>query len=138
MDMGENSELSKELSIVDNELDNYELADEGAGEMEIGKEKRVNWIERLLEIRSSWREKQQKDDGDDDDDDDDDEDGEDCEGGCEVDYSDDEEDRNVTINRESFSRLLRRVSFSDTKLYSQLAFLCNMAYVIQEINVCLV
>lgn len=133
MDMGENSELSKELSIVDNELDNYELADEGAGEMEIGKEKRVNWMERLLEIRSNWREKQQKDD-----DGDDDEDGEDCGGGCEVDYSDDEDDGNVSINRESFSRLLRRVSFSDTKLYSQLAFLCNMAYVIQEINVCLV
>ncbi|KAM1386804.1 hypothetical protein PS1_033225 [Malus domestica] len=35
---------------------------------------------------------------------------------------------------ESFSRFLVRVPWSDTKLFSKLAFLCNMASVIPEIK----
>jgi len=41
----------------------------------------------------------------------------------------------VVYDRETFSRLLVRVAWSDTKLFSQLAFLCNMAYVIPAIKV---
>ncbi|OVA01943.1 Lipase [Macleaya cordata] len=94
-------------------------------------EKRANWVERLLELRSQWRNRQPYDQPNEEDDD------HDHEGGCEVDYhssSEFEEEEEVSFNRESFSRLLARVPWSDTKLFSQLAFLCNMAYVIPEIK----
>ncbi|KAK1408814.1 hypothetical protein QVD17_40887 [Tagetes erecta] len=92
--------------------------------------KRGNWIEMLMEIRSKWVQKQNNElDGDDDE-----ENG--CadgnEDGCEVDYSDDED--SLIINQETFSGMLKHVSWSDTKQLSQLAFLCNMAYVIPEIE----
>ncbi|KAL3838687.1 hypothetical protein ACJIZ3_023278 [Penstemon smallii] len=54
--------------------------------------------------------------------------------GCDVDYEDDEEEKEINIDREIFSSLLKHVSWSDTKLFSQLAFLCNMAYVIPDIK----
>lgn len=100
--------------------------------------KRANWIERLLEIRSRWRKKQQKGGvendlyadhesaeslcgGDN--------------GGCEVDYYDSEDEEGLTFDTESFSRFLIQVPLSDTKVFSQLAFLSNMAYVIPKIKV---
>ncbi|CAH1447823.1 unnamed protein product [Lactuca virosa] len=91
--------------------------------------KRANWVERLMEIRSRWVQKQQSNemDGDNEEKECDDEDD-----GCEVDYSDDEGIE--SINQETFSQLLDKVSWSDTKDFSQLAFLCNMAYVIPEIE----
>lgn len=95
--------------------------------------KRGNWVEMLMEIRSRWVQKQNNElDGDIDEEHGCDEDGN--EDGCEVDYRDDEE--SVVINQETFSGMLKHVSWSDTKHLSQLAFLCNMAYVIPEIEVC--
>ncbi|PSS24214.1 Protein zntA like [Actinidia chinensis var. chinensis] len=117
-------ETGKEMDITENSLEN----DESNEEMR----KRSNWIERLMELRSHWRERQQNDDVD--------VDGEhshDCnedEGGCEVDYGDEQEEGKVNIDSESFSRLLAQVPWSDAKLFSQMAFLCNMAYVIPEIE----
>ncbi|KAJ0914400.1 putative fungal lipase-like domain, alpha/Beta hydrolase [Helianthus annuus] len=88
--------------------------------------KRGNWIEMLMEIRSRWVQKQNNElDGDN-------EEEKGCDDGCEVDYNDDED--NVIVNQETFSGMLKHVSWSDTKLLSQLAFLCNMAYVIPEIE----
>lgn len=94
-------------------------------------EKRANWVERLLELRTRWRNKPYGENlngdefgaGDSTEGDDE---------GCEVDYDDVEARENY--NREMFSRLLSPVSWSDTKFFSQLAFLCNMAYVIPEIR----
>lgn len=101
--------------------------------------KRANWIERLLQIRSHWRIKQQKGGieneiyadhdesadsfcgGDD--------------GGCEVDYYNSEDEGELSVDTESFARFLVEVPLSDTKLFSQLAFLSNLAYVIPEIKV---
>lgn len=101
--------------------------------------KRANWIERLLQIRSHWRIKQQKGGieseiyadhdetaesfcgGDD--------------GGCEVDYYESEDEGELSFDTESFSRFLVQVPLSNTKVFSQLAFLSNMAYVIPEIKV---
>ncbi|PSS03954.1 capsid protein [Actinidia chinensis var. chinensis] len=40
----------------------------------------------------------------------------------------------MNIDLDSFSRLLAQVPWSDAKLFSQMAFLCNMAYVIPEIE----
>ncbi|CAI0423266.1 unnamed protein product [Linum tenue] len=112
--------------------------------------KRANWVERLLEIRSHWRRniRLQKKDGHDMDsssDDDlhhmdktgcdcDDYNGDDESSGCMVDYNSSEEEENEYNERETFSRLLTRVPWSDTKLFSKLAFLCNMAYVIPDIK----
>ncbi|KAK4476349.1 hypothetical protein RD792_015498, partial [Penstemon davidsonii] len=101
------------------------------GEMEVDKgKKQANWIERLMELRKNWKEKEVKDDeyayGD----------GVGCdeEEGCDVEYEDDEEEKEINIDREIFSSLLKHVFWSDTKLFSQLAFLCNMAYVIPDIK----
>ena len=47
----------------------------------------------------------------------------------------DEDEQEVTYDCDSFSNFLVQVPWSDTKLYSQLAFLCNMAYVIPQIKV---
>ncbi|XP_023746475.1 phospholipase A1 PLIP1, chloroplastic isoform X3 [Lactuca sativa] len=105
----------------------HELTDVSSDiEME---KKRANWVERLMEIRSRWVQKQQSNEinGDNEEKECDDEDD-----GCEVDYSDDEGIE--SINQETFSQLLDKVSWSDTKDFSQLAFLCNMAYVIPEIE----
>lgn len=100
-------------------------------EMVKDEKKRANWIERLMEIRSRWVEKQNNElDGDNEDEQGCNEDGNGD--GCEVDYSDDEDD--IEINQETFSNMLKKVSWSDTKHFSQLAFLCNMAYVISEIE----
>ncbi|PIN26524.1 hypothetical protein CDL12_00727 [Handroanthus impetiginosus] len=106
--------------------------DEGEDGIEIdGKgKKRANWIERLMELRNSWKGKEEKyeeyvgreiEDCDED-------------GGCEVEYEEDDEGSDISIDREMFSSLLREVSWSDTKLLSQLAFLCNIAYVIPDIK----
>ncbi|CAL1400321.1 unnamed protein product [Linum trigynum] len=113
--------------------------------------KRANWVERLLEIRSHWRRnirQQKKEDHDmaiDSSSSSDhhvDKIGCDCDGfdgddensGCMVDYNSSEEEEDRYYNKETFSRLLAHVPWSDTKLFSKLAFLCNMAYVISDIK----
>ncbi|KAL8235867.1 hypothetical protein R6Q59_016948 [Mikania micrantha] len=100
-------------------------------DMEKEEKKQANWIERLMEIRSQWVQKQKNKL----DDEHEEEKGCDEDGngdGCEVYYSDDDDD--IIINQETFSGMLKQVSWSDTKHFSQLAFLCNMAYVIPEIE----
>ncbi|KAI8544979.1 hypothetical protein RHMOL_Rhmol07G0007400 [Rhododendron molle] len=125
MDMAETTTKKTDMP----EENSFESDDEDEAEMK----KRVNWIERIVEIRSHWRERQQKanfhSDGVIDQDWD-----EDHEGGCEADYSDEEEEGNTKIDSESFSRLLVQVPWSDAKRFSQLAFLCNMAYAIPDIE----
>lgn len=101
--------------------------------------KRANWMERLLEIRRQWAHNRQQeslvvvDDENEEIDCDCDVDA-DVDGGCKVCYSEDEDGDDVTYDAESFKDLLAQVPLSDTKMFAQLAFLCNMAYVIQEIK----
>ena len=124
-------ETSKGMNVVEKDMNIEEnLVNSSEGE----ERKRSNWVERLSELRSHWRDRQQKESVDKD---------EACEGidigdcdYCTVDYSAEEEEVEVKHNRESFSRLLVRVPWSDTKLFSKLAFLSNMAYVIPEMKVC--
>lgn len=124
------SMVEKDTNVVDN-----------TGEDNVGQEvKRANWVERLLEIRSLWRNRQQKEVVD--------EDGvcggeeqtgdcscEEDESGCVVSYDSEDGHGEVRYDRESFSRILSRVPTSDIKLFSKLAFLSNIAYVIPEIKV---
>ncbi|CAL9002949.1 unnamed protein product [Prunus brigantina] len=90
--------------------------------------KRANWMEKLVELRSKWRniwqQKQVEDE---------EEDNNNGEEGCSL------EEKNGGMgyksnDPESFSRFLVRVPWSETKLFSKLAFLCNMVYVIPEIK----
>ncbi|KAL8208086.1 hypothetical protein R6Q57_007498 [Mikania cordata] len=119
------------LNLSSPNISNPSKMDLGDVEMEREEKKRANWIEMLIEIRSRWVQKQNDEpDGDDEEERGCDEDGNGD--GCEVYYSDDED--NIVINQETFSGMLKHVSWSDTKHLSQLAFLCNMAYVIPEIE----
>lgn len=96
--------------------------------------KKANWVERLLEIRRQWKKEQRTESLN----------GEvaeenvnvkcgceeEEEEGCVADYG----SENGDWERESFSRLLAKVSWSDAKRLSQLAYLCNVAYTIPEIK----
>ncbi|PIN13889.1 hypothetical protein CDL12_13494 [Handroanthus impetiginosus] len=121
-------EASKEMN-MDREESDHDHEDEVV--INEG-QKRANWIERIVELRNSWKGKQDrvKEDvggGD----------TESCcdeEGGCEVEYEEDGEGTEISIDRETFSSLLRHISWSDAKVFSKLAFLCNMAYVIPDIK----
>lgn len=131
-------ETSKDINIDDVIFESghdHDHDDDNEGIETEEETRRSNWIRRLMELKRNWIEKQKDDDAEIREDNLENS-GEDCEEeGCEVDYEDDNEEADeMNIDRESFSRLLRRVSWSDSKLFSKLAFLCNMAYVIPEIK----
>lgn len=57
---------------------------------------------------------------------------------CKVEYNDEEGDNELgdgSIIDEVFANLLEKVDLSDTKVFSQFAFLSNMAYVIPQMKV---
>ncbi|KAM6583897.1 hypothetical protein CsatB_010899 [Cannabis sativa] len=150
-------ETSKDMSMVDKEttmtaedesIEEISSSDHVISEEEQEQEiKRANWVERLMEIRSHWvKNNEEIDEGNDrvcDDYDKEEIDHHDCgcdgedDNGCLVSYSSDEEDKEhgeKILDQESFKRFLVRVPWSGTKLLSQLAFLCNIAYVIPDIK----
>ncbi|CAB4315320.1 unnamed protein product [Prunus armeniaca] len=95
--------------------------------------KRANWMERLVELRSKWRNIwQQKQVEDEEEDNNNGEEGC-CAEGCSLEEKNGEMGYK-SYDPESFSRFLVRVPWSETKLFSKLAFLCNMVYVIPEIK----
>ncbi|KAL4351924.1 hypothetical protein GQ457_06G030240 [Hibiscus cannabinus] len=56
---------------------------------------------------------------------------------CRVDADaddDENEKKEIEIDKESFSKMLRRVSLAEAKLYAQLSYLGNLAYEIQNIK----
>ncbi|CAA0838933.1 alpha/beta-Hydrolases superfamily protein [Striga hermonthica] len=101
-----------------------------------GEKKRANWVERLVELRDDWRDRKDEEEVGDD------VEGGGCdeEGGCVVEYDDVDSDdekggaEEISIDRDTFTSLLTNVSWSDTKKFSQLAFLCNMAYKIPDMK----
>ncbi|XP_035549391.1 phospholipase A1 PLIP2, chloroplastic-like isoform X2 [Juglans regia] len=119
---------------------NVKNMDKGV-EMEKGQSE--NWVLKILHVRSLWKEKsaslvnvQEEEDeamaidervGSDGVDD-----GEDCDT-CKVGYGDDERE-DIQFDRDSFSRLLRRVSLVDAKLYAKMSFMGNLAYSIPKIK----
>ncbi|XP_017636380.1 phospholipase A1 PLIP1, chloroplastic [Gossypium arboreum] len=121
-------------SIIPNSVRSFLFDDNDDEEEEI---KRANWVNRLLEVHSRWKHRQIEDGvegGEIYDENENDGNEDEHEGGCEVNYNSDEEGDEVVYDRESFSKLLVRVPLSDTKLFSELAFLCNIAYVIPKIE----
>lgn len=132
-------DTNKDINIEDVIFETDPDHDHDNNGMEVEDEtRRSNWIRRLVELRRNWIEKQKKNDTAEMLEDNMESSGGGCEDeGCDVDYEDDNDAAGeMNIDRESFSRLLRRVSWSDSKLFSRMAFLCNMAYVIPEIKVC--
>ncbi|XP_009412375.2 phospholipase A1 PLIP1, chloroplastic [Musa acuminata AAA Group] len=93
----------------------------------IRQEERANWVARISELRRRWRDRQHKHE---------EEGAEEEDGYCGVSYDTDEEEggQRDEWDRESFARLLGRVPWSEAELFSQLAYLCYMAYVIPEIK----
>jgi hypothetical protein len=122
-------DLTKHVrSILFETEDEIDLNEVGSGEEAGRKGKNANWTEKLLELRRRWRGGEEKE-------------GEmDCY--CSVSYDSEEEmeeqrrETEIVWDRDSFARLLARVPWTEAKLFSQLAYLCNMAYVIPEIKVC--
>ncbi|KAK3164792.1 hypothetical protein QOZ80_1AG0024770 [Eleusine coracana subsp. coracana] len=116
--------------------DEVDPAEPAGPEMPVARRHEAHWLERLLELRSRFHDPANRDVLEDDDDDDLyhlDGGGEaEDDGGCGVSYEDDEED--AKWDRESFGKLLARAPPGEARLFAQLAFLCNMAYVIPEIK----
>lgn len=146
-------ETSKDMDLEEkeNRVDKSEEGGDDDDDDHNNDVKRANWVERLMEIKRHWRNKVPKKEENMDNKDhvvcveekndehcDDDVDGV-CMVGCDDDEEEEgeeeEEEEEALYNRESFSKYLVRVPWSDTKHYSQLAFLCNMAYVIPQIKV---
>lgn len=86
---------------------------------------RANWVERLLELRSKWRrnreESNEVEDGD---------------YYCGVGYDEEEEDpiKEEEWDPVMFRTYLSKVRWSEAKRFSKLAFLCNLAYVVEDIK----
>lgn len=120
-------------------------AGDGDGEMRLVEEieaeagteirQRANWVSRILELRRRWKDRPKQQDakqGTESEKEEEDE-------YCGVIYDDDQSSEASGTwgdwDRESFTRLLQPVTWSETKLFSQLAFLCNKAYKITDIKV---
>ncbi|KAK6941058.1 Fungal lipase-like domain [Dillenia turbinata] len=114
-------------------------------------EKRENWVLKILHVKSLWREGEdeqveerenqdlgvqsqcsisssspESESAGVDDDDDDTEKG--CDG-CSVDY-----DEQIEFDRDSFSRLLKRVSLAEARFYAKMSYLGNLAYSVSNIK----
>ncbi|KAL6177073.1 hypothetical protein ACLB2K_053705 [Fragaria x ananassa] len=99
-----------------------------------------NWVLKILHVRSLWggggrgKADQVADDNNDengDDDENDDEDECDC---CRIGQQEDHQQEQVEFDRDSFSRLLRKVSLAEVRLYAQMSYLGNLAYSIPKIQ----
>ncbi|XP_074263390.1 phospholipase A1 PLIP1, chloroplastic [Silene latifolia] len=114
--------LSKDVetvtSVVDGDIGDEET--EGKEEKDDQRVKKANWMTRLLELRTLWKGRQEKEVTCENP-----EEGGECEDGCLVDYA-------QRFDAVSFSRFLVEASWSDAKRFSKLAYLCHMAYTISK------
>ncbi|RRT53190.1 hypothetical protein B296_00017790 [Ensete ventricosum] len=124
---------------------------ERAGDSQVLKEvpsehRSDNWVLKILRARSVWAEREGAAAGDGDREAAAVEDGdrwvgcgsgghEDGSEGCVVDGVEEEEKEKLVFDRESFSRLLRRVSLVETELYAKMAYLGSLAYIVSKIKV---
>ncbi|KAJ4838652.1 hypothetical protein Tsubulata_004245 [Turnera subulata] len=127
----------------------------GGGREDVGlsgegmEEQNGNWVLKILHVRSLWKEEKEGGSNGEElenesdgvasvkDEEEEDEDGEEEEeeevvgcDACRVDYDDEE----MKFDRESFSRLLKKVSLAEAKLYAQLSYLGNLAYCIPKMK----
>uniref|UniRef100_A0A1J3FKR0 Lipase n=1 Tax=Noccaea caerulescens TaxID=107243 RepID=A0A1J3FKR0_NOCCA len=105
-----------------------------------------NWVLKILDVQSMWRDREEAEDDDEDEDEEEEEEEEEelddavlseDEGGCDVCSileDDGDEENKFQLDRESFSKLLKRVSLPESKLYAQMSYLGNLAYSISKIK----
>lgn len=102
-----------------------------------------SWVLKILHVRSLWKQERQEEEEEEDvrmranleeeklengasD-------GDDKGGVCTV--CDDDDDENIDFDRDSFTKLLRRVSLAEARLYAQMSYLGSLAYSIPQIKV---
>jgi len=88
-----------------------------------------NWVFKVFDLNSVWKEEKKSGDNDE-------EECDVCRVDEEVDEEDDEnEDEEIKFDRESFSRMLRRVTLVEARMYAHMSHLGNLAYSIPNIKV---
>ncbi|XP_019440680.1 PREDICTED: uncharacterized protein LOC109345881 isoform X2 [Lupinus angustifolius] len=93
-----------------------------------GKGQNGNWVFNICHANSVWRNNgNEKDEKDEDDE-------EEEYNGCRIEYDDDENGEEVIFDRDSFSKMLKRVSLSEVRLYEKMSHLGNLAYSIPNIK----
>ncbi|KAK7269625.1 hypothetical protein RIF29_22358 [Crotalaria pallida] len=101
-----------------------------------------NWVLKILHVNSLWKgEQEEKKNGVDEIENNEDEEKV-CECDCcnvdddekEEEEEEEEEEEKVEFDRDSFCRMLRRVSLAEARLYAQMSHLGNLAYSIPNIN----
>lgn len=94
-----------------------------------------NWVLKILHVKSVWEGKQRNEEEGSGNDQNQINNDEVCEcDGCKVD-DDDGDGEEAQFDRGSFSRMLRRVSLAEARLYAQMSHLGNLAYDIPKIKV---
>lgn len=125
-------------------LDDVVLVDSGDSRTPIAEEeterRNGSWVLKILDVQSLWRDGEVIEEEDDEEEEDEEEEPnddvlspEDDEDGCDV--SSILEDDKFKLDRDSFSKLLKRVSLPESKLYAQMSYLGNLAYSISKIKV---
>ncbi|KAF8074455.1 hypothetical protein N665_1101s0017 [Sinapis alba] len=100
-------------------------------------ERNGNWVLKILEVGSIWKEKRQRSGGGGDG-------GEEEEGSkkddlceecdfCRID-DDDEEEEEMVFDREHFSKMLMKIPLDDAQMFAKLSYLGNLAYSIPNIK----
>lgn len=124
---------SRLLTVADEPPETEAQTDEP--EMPAARRHEAHWLERLLELRSRFHDPTKRDVLEEEDDEDVYRLDADHDGGCGVSYEDDDgEEEDASWDQHSFAKLLARAPLGEARLFAQLAFLCNMAYVIPEIK----
>ncbi|KAG7595589.1 Alpha/Beta hydrolase fold [Arabidopsis suecica] len=129
--------------LVDSGDSRKPIAEETAVEMDTER-RNGSWVLKILDVQSMWRDREEEDEDDDDEEEDEDEEVESDDavlsgddGGCDVCSvleDDGDEANKFQLDRESFSKLLRRVTLPESKLYAQMSYLGNLAYSISKIK----
>ncbi|XP_020226496.1 phospholipase A1 PLIP2, chloroplastic [Cajanus cajan] len=129
-------------------LDDAVLAENGEGKEAVrddgvadGTERRSeNWVSKIWHVKSAWEGKQscEEEVAVRDQTNDDNEGGEEaevceCDGGCWV-HEEKGDEEEPQFDRDSFSRMLRRVSLAEARLYAQMSHLGSLAYDIPNIK----
>lgn len=97
-----------------------------------------NWVLKIMHVRSLWKEEEKHGDlveelgvkleeG-----------GKNCGGddeGCDVCDSDGDDDERIEFDKQSFSKLLRKVPLAEARFYAQMSYLGSLAYSISQIKV---
>ncbi|KAF3570727.1 hypothetical protein F2Q69_00058089 [Brassica cretica] len=118
--------------LVDSGDSRKPIAEEEPSAVEMETERRNgSWILKILDVHSMWRDGEIEEEEEEELNDavlpEDD-------GVCSVLEDDGDEENKFQMHRESFSKLLKRVSLSESKLYAQMSYLGNLAYSISKIK----